>query len=528
MIVVAYKQGREVARWSGPIDWYWSVPMRFSAQRAGRAWQWSDAQAATMTIKSKDRRSGGIRVGKWAARAGADSVSITLIEHPGMPDANAGDRGMGTHGDGGGADASELKPGQPGVSTDLSPTSTSLSQTSATPAIGHGDGTGAMSEDAAWAAALLGQGDGGTLLGQGGNNTEGAESGRGDHRGKRGGVADGARRASWYQPPSAETDTTGARTPDLHGKRGGSAAGQRGADGNIAGPGFVSVIDAPVAVAAIVNVALIVSEADFTGFTQRFLRKAASMPIKALRKELAQETAKIVDRGLARAVKHEDYHALVQARGAEARDLVADEIERRAYQRAREYFAREAEEMEDLAAAFARQSSEADEHLARGSANHAAAYRKMERAAIEEGHLDTATHGAPTRGTAIGPDEAQSRSARTARSAGIGRPHRHHLLPQEHKKWFQQRGFPGNDIDNYCIELPEALHQAEHGGGNWLKARRLWADGEWNTVLMESLNKGELVLGRKLTKHDILAIMNELRGERELGHLPIVPYRERQ
>jgi hypothetical protein len=119
-------------------------------------------------------------------------------------------------------------------------------------------------------------------------------------------------------------------------------------------------------------------------------------------------------------------------------------------------------------------------------------------------------------------------SARTARSAGIGRPHRHHLLPQEHKKWFQQRGFPGNDIDNYCIELSEALHQAEHGGGAWLKARRAWRDGEWNTALMESLNKGEQVLGRKLTRDDILAIMNKLREKRGLSHLPIVPYREHQ
>jgi hypothetical protein len=184
--------------------------------------------------------------------------------------------------------------------------------------------------------------------------------------------------------------------------------------------------------------------------------------------------------------------------------------------------------MEDLAAAFARQSSEADEHLARGSANHAAAYRKMERAAIEEGGLDTATQGAPTRGTAIGPDEAQSMSARTARSAGIGRPHRHHLLPQEHKKWFQERGFPGDDIDNYCIELPEALHQAEHGGGNWLKARRAWRDGEWNTAVMHSLRVRERARGRMLTKNEILQIVRKLLANRGLSDRPIVSYRVAQ
>jgi hypothetical protein len=69
--------------------------------------------------------------------------------------------------------------------------------------------------------------------------------------------------------------------------------------------------------------------------------------------------------------------------------------------------------------------------------------------------------------------------------AGAARAPRHHVLPQEHREFFEQRGFTGDlDIDNFTVELDAAQHQAQHGGGNWQMGRK-W-DGEWNRLVMES------------------------------------------
>ena len=50
---------------------------------------------------------------------------------------------------------------------------------------------------------------------------------------------------------------------------------------------------------------------------------------------------------------------------------------------------------------------------------------------------------------------------RSAAGAGASRASRHHVLPQEERKFFEQRGFTGGlDIDNFCVELEAAEHQA--------------------------------------------------------------------
>ena len=40
---------------------------------------------------------------------------------------------------------------------------------------------------------------------------------------------------------------------------------------------------------------------------------------------------------------------------------------------------------------------------------------------------------------------------------------RHHTLPQEEIAFFQARGFPGRDIDNFTVELDELDHEMVHG-----------------------------------------------------------------
>jgi hypothetical protein len=75
-------------------------------------------------------------------------------------------------------------------------------------------------------------------------------------------------------------------------------------------------------------------------------------------------------------------------------------------------------------------------------------------------------------------------------------------LPQEHIDFFQQRGFAGRDIDNFTLELDEAVHQAIHGGGDWRMGRQ-WA-GEWNRAIMDHLRAAEARLGRELTRDEVI------------------------
>ncbi|WP_439328982.1 DUF2380 domain-containing protein [Corallococcus carmarthensis] len=90
--------------------------------------------------------------------------------------------------------------------------------------------------------------------------------------------------------------------------------------------------------------------------------------------------------------------------------------------------------------------------------------------------------------------------------AGMSDAPKHHVLPQEHREWFEQRGFKGAmDIDQFCVRLEQAHHEAIHGGGNW-QLGRMWP-GEWNRMIMDALFKAEARAGRMLTRNTILRIV---------------------
>ncbi|MCP3143858.1 DUF2380 domain-containing protein [Pyxidicoccus xibeiensis] len=92
--------------------------------------------------------------------------------------------------------------------------------------------------------------------------------------------------------------------------------------------------------------------------------------------------------------------------------------------------------------------------------------------------------------------------------AGMSEHPKHHVLPQENREWFEQRGLKGDmDIDNFCVRLEQARHEAIHGGGNW-KLGRTWP-GEWNRMIMRLLGKAERETGRMLTRNEILNIVAE-------------------
>ncbi|NNB84768.1 DUF2380 domain-containing protein [Corallococcus exiguus] len=92
--------------------------------------------------------------------------------------------------------------------------------------------------------------------------------------------------------------------------------------------------------------------------------------------------------------------------------------------------------------------------------------------------------------------------------AGMSDAPKHHVLPQEHREWFERRGFKGDmDIDQFCVRMEQSHHEAIHGGGNW-KLGRMWP-GEWNRMIMEALHEAEITAGRRLTRNQVLDIVAE-------------------
>ncbi|WP_233595667.1 DUF2380 domain-containing protein [Corallococcus sp. CA031C] len=90
--------------------------------------------------------------------------------------------------------------------------------------------------------------------------------------------------------------------------------------------------------------------------------------------------------------------------------------------------------------------------------------------------------------------------------AGMSDAPKHHVLPQEHREWFERRGFKGAmDIDQFCVRMEQAQHEAIHGGGNW-RLGRIWP-GEWNQLIMEALRSIETKTGRMLTRNEVLKIV---------------------
>jgi hypothetical protein len=90
--------------------------------------------------------------------------------------------------------------------------------------------------------------------------------------------------------------------------------------------------------------------------------------------------------------------------------------------------------------------------------------------------------------------------------AGMAERPQHHVLPDEFREWFEKRGFTGSmSIDQFCVELEQAHHQAVHGGGNW-RLGRTWPR-EWNQMIMKALRDAEIDLGRVLTRNEILNIV---------------------
>jgi hypothetical protein len=90
--------------------------------------------------------------------------------------------------------------------------------------------------------------------------------------------------------------------------------------------------------------------------------------------------------------------------------------------------------------------------------------------------------------------------------AGMAEPPKHHVLPREFREWFEKRGFTGDmSIDQFCVRMERASHEAIHGGGDW-RLGRTWP-GEWNRMIMKALLDAEVQAGRMLTRNAILKVV---------------------
>jgi hypothetical protein len=97
--------------------------------------------------------------------------------------------------------------------------------------------------------------------------------------------------------------------------------------------------------------------------------------------------------------------------------------------------------------------------------------------------------------------------------AGVVRPDRHHIFPQDKRDWFKDRGV---DIDQYTLPLNEGTHSAIHTFVN---------DGRgWNEEIMKRLTAREAELERRLTRREILQIGADMRRFAKLQNVKVVPF----
>jgi hypothetical protein len=121
--------------------------------------------------------------------------------------------------------------------------------------------------------------------------------------------------------------------------------------------------------------------------------------------------------------------------------------------------------------------------------------------------------------------EVDAMRQRGRAGAGMTEPPRHHVLPREHREWFEQRGFKGEmDIDQFCVRMEQASHEAIHGGGNW-RLGRTWPR-EWNQLIMKALQKAETRAGRTLKPREILNVVAEYMNEYKVP-MNFTPWRGR-
>jgi hypothetical protein len=101
-------------------------------------------------------------------------------------------------------------------------------------------------------------------------------------------------------------------------------------------------------------------------------------------------------------------------------------------------------------------------------------------------------------------------------AAGMGAKPKHHVFPQEAERnsgFFSQRGFTGeHHIDNFTVELEVSHHQAIHP--DWRLG--ITTPFEWNRRVMSELISTEAKIGRKLSRGEIIKIVEKLMAQYQI------------
>jgi RHS repeat-associated protein len=94
--------------------------------------------------------------------------------------------------------------------------------------------------------------------------------------------------------------------------------------------------------------------------------------------------------------------------------------------------------------------------------------------------------------------------------------HRHHVLPQQFRKWFRERGI--KNIDDYTVEIAEGTHlKGVHGKGLGDMP------GNWNARWEAFIRDNPFATPSEIMKH-----AEDLLSEYGLRHSPFVPYRAKK
>ena len=90
--------------------------------------------------------------------------------------------------------------------------------------------------------------------------------------------------------------------------------------------------------------------------------------------------------------------------------------------------------------------------------------------------------------------------------------HKHHVLPQQYRKWFASRGI--NNIDNFAVEISQSTHlRGVHGRGLGN------LPGKWNQQWSNFIKANPNATPSQIFHH-----AEGLLKRYGLEHLPYVPY----
>ena len=364
--VVAFKGNppKHVDSWGGNGDWEGPLPATYRGTRGKDGWEWSVDQGLDVSHVSDVRigitkKSKGQTVEQWARSQGADHVVVyarsageVLIDQEAEKDEHA----PGT------VDKEDAGSGGSGkVGTDADGTAKARGQEGGVDG-GTGNSLGPSEKEMEDVAdfeksiGITGEGDDEHTTGDtsGGNKPGGQGKQGGDPEGRTGedtslsGQGPGGEKAKYDGDGKGSEDggTGGSEGGSKDGKDGGDPDGMVGGSG-VEGDGVPSamgvwggVLGVPQFLKGFVELALILSEADFTGFGKKAVKETVEHLVKQGAKQAGETTASAIRSGLAKKARREAKIATKKALHEMAHDKLTSSWWKKASKADKDAFAR--------------------------------------------------------------------------------------------------------------------------------------------------------------------------------------------